>query len=204
MNTVVILHKLFNFFVHPRGALTDFFKGADTETETYIYTINSKNETFGGENMARPAKSIDIQSGNIQNDIIQGRRDIENTLKGDSAADVEPAFEISERQSAIFNKIKKMFDQVGLLGELDCYVLTEGAVVIDRLNQIEEYLNEHPGLPYDRDICNTRKEYMQNFFRICNELSLSPQSRAKMGIIASNKDSRDSDPILRLFGSDET
>ena len=120
--------------------------------------------------MARPAKSIDVQSGNIQNNIIQERRDIENTLKGDSAADVEPAFELSERQTAIFNKIKTMFDKVGLLGELDCYVLTEGAVVIDRLSQIEERLNQDPDLLFDREICNTRKEYMQNLKKQMLEL----------------------------------
>lgn len=153
--------------------------------------------------MARPAKSIDVQSGGISSETAQERRDIENKLKGESS-EVVPTFELSERQTEIFNRIKSMFDKVGLLGELDCYVLTEGAVVIDRLNQIEEHLNEHPDLLFDREICNTRKEYMQNFFRICNELSLSPQSRAKMGIIASNKDSQDSDPILRLFGGEET
>lgn len=153
--------------------------------------------------MARPAKSIDVQSGGISSETAQERRDIENKLKGESG-EVVPTFELSERQTIIFNRIKSMFDKVGLLGELDCYVLTEGAVVIDRLNQIEEHLNERPDLLFDREICNTRKEYMQNFFRICNELSLSPQSRAKMGIIASNKDSQDSDPILRLFGGEET
>ena len=153
--------------------------------------------------MARPAKSVNVQSGEMRIDTAQERREIENKLKGDSAVEVKPAFELNERQTAIFDRIRMMFDKVGLLGELDCYVLTEAAVVIDRLNQIEKHLNERPDLLYDRDICNTRKEYMQNFFRICNELSLSPQSRAKMGIIASNKDSEDSDPILKLFGGEE-
>lgn len=153
--------------------------------------------------MARPAKSVNVQSGEMRIDTAQERREIENKLKGDSAVEVKPAFELNERQTAIFDRIRRMFDKVGLLGELDCYVLTEAAVVIDRLNQIEKHLNERPDLLYDRDICNTRKEYMQNFFRICNELSLSPQSRAKMGIMASNKDSEDSDPILKLFGGEE-
>ena len=96
-----------------------------------------------------------------------------------------------------------MFGKVGLLGELDGYVLTEGAVVIDRLQEIERRINEDPDLLFDRDVCNTRKEYMQNFFRICNELSLSPQSRAKMGILAAGKDEQDSDPILRIFGNED-
>ena len=51
---------------------------------------------------------------------------------------------------------------------------------------------------------NTRKEYAANFFRICNELGLSPQSRAKLGSLAVKKDKADSDPILKLFGGEET
>ena len=76
-------------------------------------------------------------------------------------------------------------------------------MIIDRLQDIESRINENPELLFDRDVCNTRKEYMQNFFRICNELSLSPQSRAKMGILAAGRDKRDNDPILRIFGSEE-
>ena len=151
--------------------------------------------------MARPAKSVDVQSGEIRNETAQARREAENTLKGE-VAEVRPSFELNAQQQDIFEKIKALFDKAGLLGELDGYVLTEGAVVIDRLRQIEERINENPELLFDRDVCNTRKEYIQNFFRICNELSLSPQSRAKMGILAAGKDKQDNDPILKIFGSE--
>lgn len=149
--------------------------------------------------MARPAKSIDVQSGAIRNDAAQARRATENTLKGE-AVQIVPSFALSEEQTEIFEKIKLLFEKAGLLGELDCYVLTEGAVVIDRLQQIDLRINNDPDLLFDRDVCNTRKEYMQNFFRICNELSLSPQSRAKMGILALGKDKQEKDPILQIFG----
>lgn len=149
--------------------------------------------------MARPAKSIDVQSGAIRNDATQARRTTENTLKGE-AVQIVPSFALSEEQTEIFKKIKSLFEKAGLLGELDCYVLTEGAVVIDRLQQIDLRINNDPDLLFDRDVCNTRKEYMQNFFRICNELSLSPQSRAKMGILALGKDKQEKDPILQIFG----
>lgn len=149
--------------------------------------------------MARPAKSIDVQSGAIRNDAVQARRATENTLKGE-AVQIVPSFALSEEQTEIFEKIKSLFEKAGLLGELDCYVLTEGAVVIDRLQQIDLRINNDPDLLFDRDVCNTRKEYMQNFFRICNELSLSPQSRAKMGILALGKDKQEKDPIVQIFG----
>lgn len=152
--------------------------------------------------MGRPAKSINTQNGNINLDVIESRRQTEDRLRGD-AAKVEPYFAISENQRGIFDRIREMFEKVGLLGEADGYVITEAAVIIDRLQDIESRINENPGLLFDRDVCNTRKEYMQNFFRICNELSLSPQARAKMGILAAEKDERDRDPILQLFGNED-
>ena len=152
--------------------------------------------------MGRPAKSINTQNGNINLDVIESRRQTEDRLRGD-AAKVEPSFDISENQRQIFERIRNMFEKIDLLGELDGYVLTEAAVIIDRLQEIDKRINEQPDLLFDRDVCNTRKEYMQNFFRICNELSLSPQSRAKMGILAAGRDKRDNDPILRIFGSED-
>ena len=151
----------------------------------------------------RPAKSIKTQNGNIRTGVKEARTSTEKKLSGDSKT-VTPSCEISEPQKAVFDKIREMFDKAGLLGELDGYVLTEAAVVIDRLQSIEQCINERPDLLFDRDICNTRKEYVQNFFRICNELSLSPQARAKMGILAAEKDEHDADPILRIFSGKET
>ena len=66
--------------------------------------------------MARPAKSVNVQSGEMRIDTAQERREIENKLKGDSAVEVKPAFELNERQTAIFDRIRRMFDKVGLLG----------------------------------------------------------------------------------------
>lgn len=152
--------------------------------------------------MARPAKNVDVQSGEIRNDVRKKRWETENKLRGSGAA-VKPSFAITKEQRKIFNKIKNLFDELDLLGELDCYVLTEGAVIIDRLIEIDRHINNEPDLLFDRDVCNTRKEYMQNFFRVCNELSLSPQARAKMGIMAAGKNAEKVDPILKIFGSED-
>lgn len=152
--------------------------------------------------MGRPAKSVSVQNGHIVSDEKVKRTETENKLRGD-AVSVEPSFEITDDQRKIFDKIKKLYDDLDLLGELDCYVLTEGAVIINRLIEIDRRINNEPDLLFDRDVCNTRKEYMQNFFRVCNELSLSPQARAKMGIMAAGKNAEKVDPILKIFGSED-
>jgi phage terminase small subunit len=41
---------------------------------------------------------------------------------------------------------------------------------------------------------------MKEFFRCCNELSLSPQSRAKLASINVNAEINKEDPLLRILG----
>lgn len=148
--------------------------------------------------MGRPAKTIGTRSGNVSSDEKTVREETENKLRG--KARVAPTAELTKDQKKIFNKIKGLFEKADVLGELDCYVLTEAAIVIDRLQKIDEDINRDPVLLYDKEVRMTRKEYMQNFFRLCNELSLSPQSRAKLGIIAAGKNTEKNDPIFKIFG----
>lgn len=152
--------------------------------------------------MSRPAKAVTTRSGNINSSEKQARENTENKLRGKMK--VTPTAELTKEQKKIFDKIKGLFEATDLLGELDCYVLTEAAVVIDRLRTIDEAINKDPDLMYDKDVRMTRKEYMQNFFRLCNELSLSPQSRAKMGIIAAGKADAENDPLFKILYGEES
>lgn len=147
--------------------------------------------------MARPAKLIDTQSRHNTKSEIEKRKKTENNLKGN--AQVKPPYKLTAAQRKIFNKIKNMFEKTELIGELDCYVIAEGAVVIDRLQQLEQMINNDPALLTDKDVMSIRKGYTQDFFRICNELSLSPQSRAKVGSIAANKAEEKNDTLLQIL-----
>lgn len=148
--------------------------------------------------MARPAKLVETQTRHNTKADIEKRKQTQDNLKGD-VSNVKPPYSLSKEQKKIFNKIKNMFAKTELIGELDCYVLAEGAVVIDRLQQLEQMINSDPDLLIDKDVMSIRKGYTQDFFRICNELSLSPQARAKVGSIAATKDKEENDPLLRLL-----
>ncbi len=102
----------------------------------------------------------------------------------------------------IFCKIRDVYQKVDLLGELDCYVLAECAVVIDRLQQLEMLINNNPELLTDKDIMAIRKGYTQDYFRLCNELGLSPQSRAKLGSLSLQKDQQNNDVLLKILEGD--
>ena len=148
--------------------------------------------------MARPAKLVETQTRHNTKADIEKRKRTQDNLKGD-ISNIKPPYPLSKEQKKIFNKIKNMFAKTELIGELDCYVLAEGAVVIDRLQQLEQMINGDPGLLIDKDVMSIRKGYTQDFFRICNELSLSPQARAKVGSIAATKDKEENDPLLKLL-----
>lgn len=148
--------------------------------------------------MARPAKPIELQSRHNTKSDIQKRKEVQDLLKG-NAADLQHPFPLTDSQQEIFDLLVDAYRKADVLGELDSYIIAEGAVVIDRLREIEGRINENPDLMFQDSVRNTRKEYAANFFRICNELGLSPQSRAKLGSLAVKKDQEDNDPILKIF-----
>ena len=53
--------------------------------------------------------------------------------------------------------------------------------------EIEKQANENPGLLITNGYKSARDMYSKDFFRCCNELCLSPQSRAKLSISNLNK-----------------
>ena len=148
--------------------------------------------------MARPAKPIELQSRHNTKSDIQKPKEVQDLLKG-NAADLQHPFPLTDSQQEIFDLLVDAYRKADVLGELDSYIIAEGAVVIDRLREIEGRINENPDLMFQDSVRNTRKEYAANFFRICNELGLSPQSRAKLGSLAVKKDQEDNDPILKIF-----
>ena len=148
--------------------------------------------------MPRPAKPIELQTKHNTKSDIQKRKSIQNSLKGENAC-IVPTYRLSDSQLNIFNKIRDVYDKVDLIGELDIYTLAECAVVIDRLQVLEMMINDNPDLLTDKDIMTIRKGYTQDYYRLCNELGLSPQSRAKLGSLSLQKDKQNKDKLLTLL-----
>lgn len=148
--------------------------------------------------MARPAKPADAGTGKIGKQEKKDRKNAENKLKGNSK-NVQPAYKLTKNQRKIFNTIRKVLEEAGVLGELDAYVLTATAVAADRLAEIDLRVNENPALMLDKDVTATRGKYWSDFRQGCNELGLSPQARAKLGIVAAANKAKESDPLAKLL-----
>lgn len=152
--------------------------------------------------MGRPAKPADAGTGKIGKQEKADRKNTEKKLKG-LGKSVEPAYELTKNQRKIFNFMRKILTEADVLGALDKYVLTATAVAADRIAEIDERVNKNPTLLMDKDITSVRGKYWSDFRQGCNELGLSPQARAKLGIVAAANKSKEKDPLTALLSGDD-
>lgn len=86
---------------------------------------------------------------------------------------------------------------------MDLYVLTMGAVTIDQMMQIDQQINEID-IKLDpveyKAMITSRSIISKDFFRVCNELSLSPQARAKLSISAVKSAKESKNPLMDALG----
>ena len=152
------------------------------------------------KSLARPCKNVKLQHDrSLDNDEAALRLSNENKLKGD-AAQLRPPKYLTTAQKKIFRYIVKNLEAAEILGNLDVYVLSECSICIDRMQDIEAAMNRNNRI--DPALVRTKDSYTKAFFRYCNELSLSPQSRAKLANInlqASNEEN----PLIKALMDDE-
>ena len=131
--------------------------------------------------MSRPAKAIDTNSMKMSKKERAERKQTEEKLRG-SNEDIKPFTYLNKRQKAIFKDILKNLNN-------------QTAITIERLESLEKAINEaskitdENGKVKDKldvstivQLKSARDMYSKDFFRCCNELSLSPQARAKISI----------------------
>jgi P27 family predicted phage terminase small subunit len=148
--------------------------------------------------MARPCKSVLTMSKNLTNDEKNNRIANEEKLKGDSK-NISPPEYLSSKQKEIFKYIVNELTTSGILGNLDIYILATCAIAIDRLEVIEGMINEKFSRVMNKDLMAAKDKYNKDLFRTVNELSLSPQSRAKLGNINFKAEQDKIDPVLNAI-----
>ena len=133
--------------------------------------------------MARPSKSMTTSTGKISKEEKEIRLETEKKLKGGTDSLV-PASYLNERQIEIFNYILSNLEESKVLGNLDVFVLNRTAITIERLENLDRQANQDDSIMFTTAFKSSRDMYSKDFFRCCNELCLSPQSRAKLSISA--------------------
>lgn len=147
----------------------------------------------------RPAKSAKTLTENSQTkEEIRIRIENEEKLRGGTDLIIPPE-QLTENQKYIFNFIVSELKASEILGNLDLFLLVQTVIAIDRVQEIEFKINKNPKLIYVKEVMSVKDKYMKDFFRGCNELSLSPQSRAKLSNINMQTKANEEDPLLKLL-----
>jgi len=120
-------------------------------------------------------------------------------LKGGSDK-IKPSSRLNANQKKVFEYIVGELEASKILGNVDSYMLEMGAIAIDRLQCIERRINQDfDEAIRDKELMSAKRAYTADFLKFCAETCLSPQSRAKMGILAANKAMEDKDPLLKVL-----
>ncbi|WP_432651722.1 P27 family phage terminase small subunit [Huintestinicola sp.] len=111
------------------------------------------------------------------------RKSAEEALKG---SDINIPRDITESQEKICEHIIGELEKSGILCSLDEYVLEQCAVAADCLHKINKLINSGDDeAMFSKDMLIVKEKYEKTFFKCCDELCLSPQSRAKIANINS-------------------
>lgn len=153
--------------------------------------------------MARPCKSAKVLTDCSQTkEEIDARAEYENKMRGQDDG-LEPPKFLTRSQRRIFRVIRNHLKDSGILGNLDVYILSQCAIAIDRIRYIEEQINRSPAMLLNKALMSSKDKYTKDFFRCCNELSLSPQSRAKIANINLQSGQNREDPLLQALAGEE-
>jgi len=150
--------------------------------------------------LTRPSKSAKVLHPRSQTkDEINNRIETEEMLKGGSDK-IKPSSRLNANQKKVFEYIVGELEASKILGNVDSYMLEMGAIAIDRLQCIERRINQDfDEAIRDKELMSAKRAYTADFLKFCAETCLSPQSRAKMGILAANKAMEDKDPLLKVL-----
>ena len=147
----------------------------------------------------RPAKALKTQSGNLTKEEKEIRKAAEEGLRGQDDK-IEPPDWLNEGQKTVFEFVVAEMEESRVLGNLDVFVLTQFAVATERMFDLEQMINENARLNLqNKELIFARNSYIKDFWRGANELSLSHQARAKIGILNLAKKEEEKDPLKKIL-----
>lgn len=149
----------------------------------------------------RYAISVDANSKHLTKEEAAYRRGLEQNFKGNGGIPICPDY-LTEPQKEIFHFILDNLIASDVVSSLDVFTLTNTSVAIDRLQNIEMQVNENPDLMTNSKLMSSRKVYEATMWRGVNELCMSPQARAKIGSLMSNKAKDAVDPLVAALGGE--
>ena len=122
---------------------------------------------------------------------------VENAFIDD--AEIEPPSYLTKTQLEAFHFIVDALRQAKVLSRLDTQTIIQASVAIDMLHTANKRVAKRPTLAIDREFVATQEKLVRTYLKLCDELCLSPQSRAKLGVLVANQKEEEQDPLLNVL-----
>ena len=103
---------------------------------------------------------------------------------------------MNENQNKIFEYVKSLLKESEILSNADSFLLTQLSIAADKLQYLDQKANEKPSLIFNKDFKSSKKLYFDIFSKCCDNLALTPQSRAKIANINLLANKEKEDPLL--------
>lgn len=154
--------------------------------------------------MARPCKVIDSQSRHNTKEEIEKRKAAEEALKGNNDKITTPPTFLSDEEKKIYKYIVNELVDVNILTNLDVFILCKFSTTFVEFIRLRELKNKNLNALIDSKVTKASEKNSEDFYKCIQELSLSPQARAKLANLAlQNKEERE-DPLLKILsGADD-
>lgn len=148
------------------------------------------------------AKPIELCVGHRTKEEIENRKEVQEKLKGNNN-NIEPTQKLNDNQIDIFNYVKEQLKESEILSNLDSYLLTQFSIAVDKLQYLDQKSNENPALIFNKDFKSSKKLYFDIFSKCCDNLALTPQSRAKIANINLLANKEKEDQLLNVLGDED-
>lgn len=106
---------------------------------------------------------------------------------------------LNEEQAGIYTWLYNTLQPTGYMSALDTEILIQGSIIMERLRSIDREINADRARIMESKYRTARDMYYKQFLKICEQLCMSPQARAKMGTLIAN--TKEADPLADILGA---
>ena len=147
----------------------------------------------------RKAMPVNATKKHLTKEEKDRRLAVENAFKSGGDVTIEPPDYLDVDQLKAFDFIESALREADVLSKLDTVTITQAAVAICMLERSNMRVINTPELSYDDKFVATHERLVRTYLKLCDELCLSPQARAKLGVLLANKQKERQDPLLNVL-----
>ena len=142
----------------------------------------------------RKAMPVNATKKHLTKEEKDRRLAVENAFKSGGDVTIEPPDYLDVDQLKAFDFIESALREADVLSKLDTVTITQAAVAICMLERSNMRV-----ISYDDKFVATHERLVRTYLKLCDELCLSPQARAKLGVLVANKQKERQDPLLNVL-----